>query len=295
MTTTEQQLYNGDKIPILGLGTYRMKTVEELRPVVYEAIRSGYRLIDSATVYRNEEALGQILNEIFEDPSFGVQRKDLFITSKLSPQNQGFDACYQAVHDSLERFGLDYFDLYLIHWPGTSKKKLSDTVNEENRTNSYKALERLYSEGKVKHIGVSNYTEKHLNHLLSVCTVIPHVHQFELHPCLYQPGILEICKKNSIQIQAYSSLGEGSLINGEVKIDCLQDIAQKLNQSKALVLLRWAVQHGWIIIPKSKTTARVKENANVLSFEIPKDDMDLLDNVHTFEPRRFCWNPSDVY
>lgn len=156
-------------------------------------------------------------------------------------------------------------------WNRTSKKKLSDTVNEENRTNSYKALEKLYSEGKVKHIGVSNYTEKHLNHLLSVCTVIPHVHQFELHPCLYQPGILEICKKNSIQIQAYSSLGEGSLINGDVKIGCLQDTAQKLNQSKALVLLRWAVQHGWIIIPKSKTTARVKENANVLSFEIPKD------------------------
>lgn len=123
----------------------------------------------------------------------------------------------------------------------------------------------------MKHIGISNYTEKHLTHLLSVCTVIPHVHQFELHPCLHQPGILDICKKNNIQIQAYSSLGEGALINGDVEIDCLQDISQRLDRSKALVLLRWAVQHGWAIIPKSKTTARIQENANVLSFEISKD------------------------
>ncbi|CEP19805.1 hypothetical protein [Parasitella parasitica] len=202
---------------------------------------------------------------------------------------------HAAVHKSLENFDLEYFDLYLIHWPGTSKKQLSDPINEENRTNSYKALERLYREGKVKHIGISNYTEKHLRHLLSVCTVIPHVHQFELHPCLYQPEILDLCHKHGIQIQAYSSLGEGALINGEVKLDCLESIAQKLSTSKALVLLRWAVQCGWTVIPKSKTVSRIKENSQIFSLEIANYDMDLLNKIHTYEPHRFCWDPSNVF
>lgn len=145
---------------------------------------------------------------------------------------------------------------------------MSDPINQENRTGSYKALEQLYKEGKLKHIGVSNYTSKHLTHLLKVCTVTPSVHQFELHPCLYQPDILEICKNNNIQIQAYSSLGEGKLINGEINIPGVQAIADRLGESCALVLLRWAIQHEWIIIPKSKTTDRIKENARVFLFEL---------------------------
>lgn len=150
----------------------------------------------------------------------------------------------------------------------TSKKKLSDPINQKNRTDSYRALEKLYNEGKLKHIGVSNYTTAHLSHLLDNCNIIPHVHQFELHPCLYQPELLDLCQKNNIQIQAYSSLGEGNLINGKFQIDCLENISQRVGKSKALVLLRWAVQHGWIIIPKSRTIDRIKENAKVLFFEL---------------------------
>ncbi|KAI7908221.1 NADP-dependent oxidoreductase domain-containing protein [Cokeromyces recurvatus] len=292
---TSRQLYNGDNIPILGLGTYRMRTYEELRPVVFEAIRSGYRLIDSATVYKNEEILGKILKEVFADPDLNVKRSDLFITSKLSPRDQGYDACYAAVNESLRKFDLDYLDLYLIHWPGTSKRQLSDPINKENRTGSYKALEQLYKEGKLKHIGVSNYTAQHLKHLLSVCTIVPHVHQFELHPCLYQPEILDICKENNIQIQAYSSLGEGALINGTIKMDCLKTIAENHHVSMALVLLRWAVEHEWIIIPKSKTRIRVQENAKVFSFKLSENDMNILDNIHHIMPRRFCWDPTDIY
>lgn len=153
----------------------------------------------------------------------------------------------------------------------TTKKKLNDPINQENRTDSYRALERLYDEGKVKHIGVSNYTSKHLTHLLQVCTVVPHVHQFELHPCLYQPDVLELCKKHHIQVQAYSSLGEGKLINGELNVPSLKLVSERVQQPCALVLLRWAVQHGWIIIPKSKTTARIKQNAGVFSFELSKE------------------------
>lgn len=164
-----------------------------------------------------------------------------------------------------------------------------------NRTGSYQALEKLYKEGKVKHIGVSNYTPKHLTHLLSVCEIVPHVHQFELHPCLYQPDVLEICKQHKIQVQAYSSLGEGNLVNGEIAVPSLEKVVERVNQPRALVLLRWAIQHGWIIIPKSKSVDRIKENARVFSFELSKEDMYVLDKIHELEPHRFCWDPTDIY
>ncbi|KAI9262418.1 NADP-dependent oxidoreductase domain-containing protein [Phascolomyces articulosus] len=266
-----------------------MKTEDVLKPVVEQAIRDGYRLIDSATVYRNEQVLGNILKQIFDDPSFGVQRHDLFITSKLSPQNQGYDACYKAVNDSLERFGLDYFDLYLIHWPGTAKKKLSDPVNQENRMGSYRALETLYREGKVRHIGVSNYTARHLEYLLDHCEIKPHVHQFELHPRLVQQDILTLCDKHQIQIQAYSSLGEGKLLTDE---DVLNVVKQR---DTAQVLLRWAIQHGWAVIPKSSSPDRVSSNAKIISIELSDEDIANLDNIHTVKPERFCWDPTDVY
>lgn len=147
---------------------------------------------------------------------------------------------------------------------------MNDPINRENRTGSYKALELLYKEGKLKNIGVSNYTPAHLEHLLEFCTVVPQVHQFELHPCLYQPQVLDICQKNQIQVQAYSSLGEGNLVNGKIEISGLQKMADRLEVSSALVLLHWAIQHGWAIIPKSKTTDRIKENAKASSFELSK-------------------------
>ncbi|KAI8092713.1 NADP-dependent oxidoreductase domain-containing protein [Halteromyces radiatus] len=288
-------LHNGNTMPALGLGTYRMKTVEELRPVINQAIRSGYRLIDSATVYKNEAAIGSVLKDIFADPSFGIQRQDVFITSKLSPQHQGYEKCYQAVLDSLERFGLDYLDLYLIHWPGTSKTKLSDPVNQQNRMASYRALEQLYKEGKIRHIGVSNYTTAHLQHLLDHCTVIPHIHQFELHPCLYQPSLLQLCNQHQIQIQAYSSLGEGKLIDGTVCIDGLKDIAAAHHTSEPTVLLRWALQHQWAIIPKSTSPQRVQNNAMVWNLNLSSQEMEQLDQVHQSQSYRFCWDPSDIY
>ncbi|KAI8339199.1 NADP-dependent oxidoreductase domain-containing protein [Chlamydoabsidia padenii] len=272
-----------------------MKTVEELKPVVTQAIRSGYRLIDTATVYKNENALGSILKDIFTDSTFNIRRSDLFITSKLSPQHQGYDNCYQAVMDSLDKLGLDYLDLYLIHWPGTSKTKLSDPVNQKNRTESYRALETLYKEGKIKQIGISNYTTTHLQHLLENASITPHVHQFELHPCLHQPDLLKLCQQHNIQVQAYSSLGEGKLIDGTVCVEGLKDIATRLQSSEALVLLRWALQHHWAIIPKSTSPHRVQENADVWNIELSPEDMTHLDNIHKTQSHRFCWDSTDIY
>ncbi|CEG78221.1 hypothetical protein RMATCC62417_12859 [Rhizopus microsporus] len=160
---------------------------------------------------------------------------------------------------------------------------------------SYRALEQLYKEGKLKQIGISNYTVRHLSELLQKCEIVPHVHQFELHPCLYQTELLNLCQQHNIQVQAYSSLGEGKLVNGEIKIDCLYDIAQRLQTTPAVVLLRWAVDHGWLIIPKSKTPTRVKENASVLDVQLSDEDIKLLDDIHNAETRRFCWDPTNVY
>ncbi|KAI8986999.1 NADP-dependent oxidoreductase domain-containing protein [Pilobolus umbonatus] len=276
------------------VGTYQMKTRKELHPSIFQAIQSGYRLIDTATVYRNEEIIGKILKEVFEDTALGVKREDLFITSKLAPQDQGYDKCYQAVLTSLKKLELDYLDLYLIHWPGSSKTDLSDPINQKNRSDSYRALEKLYQEGKVKHIGISNYTPEHMKQLLSTCTIIPHVHQFELHPCLYQTDIIDLCTQNKIIVQAYSSLGEGKLINGEVRVAALEEISKRMNVSTALILLRWAIQHEWIIIPKSKNPERVKENAEVWSIKLSDEDMKALDDVHKSQPHRFCWDPFTV-
>jgi diketogulonate reductase-like aldo/keto reductase len=165
---------------------------------------------------------------------------------------------------------VNHFFIFFFSY-STSKTKLSDPVNQENRMASYRALEQLYKEGKVKQIGVSNYTKDHLQHLLDHCTIIPHVHQFELHPCLHQPDILRLCNQHNIQIQAYSSLGEGKLVDGTVRIDGLREITstQQPQVSEATVLLRWTLQHGWAIIPKSTSPQRVQQNASVWDIELP--------------------------
>lgn len=162
-------------------------------------------------------------------------------------------------------------------------------MNRENRLGSYRALEKLYHEGKIKHIGVSNFTARHLEDLLEHCTIVPHVHQFELHPRLVQQDILSLCANHHIQVQAYSSLGEGNL---------LQDpdiVVPDPSLSRAQVLLRWAIQHGWAVIPKSSSPQRVVANANVFSFELSKEVMAQLDELHKTRQQKFCWDPCDVY
>ncbi|KAG9296007.1 hypothetical protein G9A89_011859 [Geosiphon pyriformis] len=164
------KLNNGIEIPVLGLGTYRIKSPETVELVIKSAIYSGYRLFDSASVYKNEEAIGSVLKKLFTDTSnsqIPLKREDIFITSKLAPKDQGFEECYNAVNESLKRFNLDYLDLFLIHWPGTQNIKTNNPQNAINRQESWKALEKHYEEGNLRSIGVSNYTYRHLKELLS--------------------------------------------------------------------------------------------------------------------------------
>ncbi|KAF9584682.1 hypothetical protein BGW38_005579 [Lunasporangiospora selenospora] len=230
-------LSNGVRMPSVGLGTYRVREQGALDACILEALRSGYRLIDTATVYRNEAQIGNSLKKIFENDLVpGLTRQDIFLVSKLAPKDQGYDACYQAVQDSLRQLQVDYIDLYLIHWPGTAKLKLPNAQNAINRMESWRALEDLYHAKKLRSIGVSNYTIRHLSELIErphhshsyshssaespIATpsspartmVIPHVHQFEMHPRLFQQELVEYCQAHRIQVQAYSSLGEGRLI-----------------------------------------------------------------------------------
>ncbi|PKC66460.1 aldo-keto reductase [Rhizophagus irregularis] len=285
-------LNNGVKIPALGLGTYRLKKCD-VDKAVRSAVASGYRLIDSAIGYNNEEPIGKTIKKLIDDTSFGLKREDFFIASKLPPNDQGYDCCLNAFSCSLKRWNLNYLDLFLIHWPGTSKLKPSDPMHAENRKGSWKALEKLYSEGKVKSIGISNYTHRHITELLSYCTIVPQVLQFELHPLLYQKDVIDICKKNNIQVQAYSSVGQGKLINVEINIPILKEIADKHEVTTAQVLLRWGYQHDAIVIPKSITPERISLNANIFHFELTEQDMESLDSLS--ENRHFCWDPTDIY
>ncbi|KAI9590986.1 NADP-dependent oxidoreductase domain-containing protein [Syncephalis fuscata] len=239
--------------------------------------------IDTASVYRNEEAIGRVLQCVFEDAdSFnGLKRSDIFITTKLAPRDQGYEACLKAFETSRQKLGVEYIDLYLIHWPGTQKLKTDDPRNAENRMGSYRALEELYREGKIRAIGVSNYTIRHLKQLLddTNISIQPSVLQTELHPLWPDRELVAFCRKHNIQLEAYSSLGEGALVNGTYPLPAVTRAVTQLNQrnsnsssnsnnsengqsliTDAQVLLRWAIQRQFVVIPKSTNPKRITEN-----------------------------------
>ncbi|CAG8451916.1 11804_t:CDS:2 [Diversispora eburnea] len=288
-------LNNGIEIPSLGFGTFRIQNSETIELAIKSAISTGYRLIDSAIGYKNEAVIGKTINELIQDSFLGLKREDFFITSKLPPSLQGYDNCRREFLNSLARFNMDYLDLFLIHWPGTQKLQPSDPRNAENRKGSWKALEELYKEGKIRAIGVSNYTEKHILELLSYCTVIPTVLQFELHPLLYQKDLINLCKQKNIQVQAYSSLGGGELVNGKMEIPIIDQIAQNHKVIPSQVLLRWGHQREAIVIPKSIRPEKIKENIDIFQFELTEEEMKSLDSLSDlYPPKRFCWDPTNI-
>ncbi|KAG0231248.1 hypothetical protein BGW42_000350 [Actinomortierella wolfii] len=326
-------------MPLVGLGTYRIRDQALIDTCILEGLRAGYRLIDTATVYRNEHMIGNALKRIFaENLVPGLKREDIFITSKLAPKDQGYDFCYQAVLNSMEALQVDYIDCYLIHWPGTQKLKPSDPQNAINRTESWRALEAHYHAKRLRAIGVSNYTEAHLLEMESrvagqdtssstpdspTTYLLPHVHQFELHPRLLQRDLMDLCKRLGIQVQAYSSLGEGRLVipaeklkdhihklgqnnnpNGRGALPIMQDLIRKYfstastsdeeyGKRAAQILLRWGIQHGAVVIPKSTNPQRIRDNFDLFGFELEEKDMVALDAFSEGEEQtRYCWDPT---
>ncbi len=255
-TTT---LHNGVKMPWVGLGVFKVNEGEEVVQSVKAAIKNGYISIDTAAIYKNEEGVGQAIKES------GVPREELFITSKVWNSEQGYESTLAAFETSLNKLGLDYLDLYLIHWPGKNKYK-----------ETWKALEKLYKDGRVRAIGVSNFLVHHLEDLISTAEIKPMVNQVEFHPHLTQKELLAYCKKEGIQMEAWSPLKQGQLLNEPV----LEDLAHKYNKSVAQVILRWDLQHGVVTIPKSIKEHRIIENANLFDFELSAEDMDKIDGLN---------------
>lgn len=262
-------LNDGVKMPWLGLGVWKTKEGEEVIQSVKSAIAAGYRMIDTAAIYGNEEGVGQAIRES------GVSRDELFITTKVWNDDQGYEKTLQAFETSRKKLGLEVVDLYLVHWPGRDKY-----------LETWKALIHLQKEGLVRSIGVSNFQIRHLKHIIEETGVVPVVNQVELHPLLSQKELLAYARENNIVLEAWSPLMQGNLDH-----PVLAQIAEKYGKTTAQVILRWDIQNGLIVIPKSIKEHRIRENANIFDFELSAEDMAAIDGLN--ENKRFGSNPDE--
>ncbi len=262
-------LSNGVKMPWFGLGVWRVEEGREVEESVKAAIRTGYRSIDTAAIYGNEAGVGKAIKES------GVAREELFITTKVWNADQGYDTTLKAFEESRKKLGLEYVDLYLIHWP--VKGKYKDT---------WRALEKLYKEGAVRAIGVSNFQVHHLEDLMDSSELKPMVNQVEFHPLLTQKELLRFCKSQGIQLEAWSPLMQGNL-----DVPLLKELAEKYKKTPAQIVLRWDLQHEVVTIPKSVKEHRIKENADIFDFELSQEDMDKIDGLN--QNKRFGADPDN--
>lgn len=267
-------LHNGVKIPGLGLGVFKVEEGPELIQAVKAAVKHGYRSIDTAAVYQNEGSVGEAIADLFKEST--VAREDLFVTSKVWNADLGYESTLAAYETSLNKLGLDYLDLYLIHWPVKGKYK-----------DAWRALETLYRDGRVKAIGVSNFQVHHLEDLMKDAEIKPMINQVEFHPRLTQKEVRAFCQEHGIQMEAWSPLMQGELLDNEV----LKGIAEKYGKSVAQIILRWDVQHGVVTIPKSTKEQRIIENAALFDFELTEDDMNQIDGLN--EDRRVGPDPDN--
>lgn len=261
-------LSNGISMPRVGLGMWKSGNGRDAVDAVRFALQSGYRLIDTAAIYGNEEAVGEGVR------TSNVKRDDIFVTTKVWNEDQGYDNTLAAIDASLKRLQTKYVDLYLVHWPC---KKTEDFFAEENlRAETWKAMEEILASGRARSIGVSNYTIKHLEEMNTYAHTPPVVNQIEFHPFWYRKKLMDYCREHSIAVEAYSPLSRGHKMN-DVRITTIANVHGKSN---AQVMLRWSMQHGNIVIPKSVHPQRIQENIDVFDFVLSDDDMQTLDALN---------------
>jgi diketogulonate reductase-like aldo/keto reductase len=265
------KLNNGVEIPALGYGTYKVERGREALDGTLWALEAGYRHIDTASMYGNESDIGDAVRKS------GIPREEIFITTKVWNSDQGYDRTLRAFDASLSRLNSGYIDLYLIHWPV-----------EILRDETYRALETIYSEGRARAIGVSNYTIRHLEVLISKFDIVPAVNQVEFSPFLYQKDLLDYCNSKGILIEAYSPLVRGRKMNDPR----LRKLAEKYGKDPAQMLIKWGLQHNLVSLPKSSRKDRIISNADVFGFEISPEDMELMNSFN--ENFRIAWDPSGI-
>ncbi len=271
MDTPVVKLNSGTEIPQIGLGLWRNKDKEVCKNSVKTALDAGYRHFDTAQFYKNEAYLGEALKES------NIERQNLFITTKIWRGLFLTPLLIPSLDNSLKKLQTDYVDLLLLHFPVTL-----------TRLSAWRKMEEIYSSGRAKAIGVSNYTIKHLEELLRQCSVKPAVNQVELHVFLQQPELVEYCKKHDIVVQAYSPLAHGHGLNDPV----LQDIANKHGKTTAQIMLRWLVEQGFVILPKSTHQERIAENIAVFNFALDSEDLATIKGLD--RNLRTCWDPTNI-
>lgn len=251
-------LSNGVKMPSVGLGTYKSGNEDETVKAVKCAIETGYRLIDTAYFYGTEKGVGEGIK------ASGVDRSEIFLVTKLWNDDHGYEKTMKAFEKSLENLGVDYIDLYLIHWP-----------NELN-AETWRAFEELYNQGKVKAIGVCNFKIGHLEELKKTAKIMPMVNQIEMHPLSSKDDMLDYCRKNNIEVMAWSPIVRGKLFTNEL----MESLTAKYKKTIAEIIIRWHVQRGVIPIPKSSNEGRIKENFDVFDFSLSEEDMKAIDSLN---------------
>lgn len=257
--SSSTKLNNGVTMPWLGLGVYKAKEGAEVENAVKIALREGYRSIDTAAFYNNEAGVGKAIRES------GVKREELFVTTKIWNDRQGYESTLKAFEESKNKLGLDYLDLYLVHWP--VKGKYKDT---------WRALEKLYKEGYVRAIGVSNFKIHHLKDLMNDSELVPLINQVEYHPRLTQTELQQYCKGHNIQLEAWSPIMRGELLDNPTIVD----IGEKHEKTPAQIILRWDIEQQVVTIPKSVNEERIKENADIFDFQLTKEEIERINELN---------------